>query len=48
MRVERKSGRLLRGIKPTKYKENSFMANWPYWLAIGVGLAIGILVGGTG
>ncbi|XHH09455.1 MAG: hypothetical protein ACFCUE_02175 [Candidatus Bathyarchaeia archaeon] len=45
MRVERKSGRLLRGIKPTKYKENSFLANWPYWLAIGVGLTIGILVG---
>jgi ElaB/YqjD/DUF883 family membrane-anchored ribosome-binding protein len=45
MRVERKSGRLLRGIKPTKYKENSFMANWPYWLAIGVGLAIGVLAG---
>ncbi len=45
MRVERKSGRLLRGIKPTKYKENSVLANWPYWLAIGVGLVIGVLVG---
>jgi hypothetical protein len=45
VRVERKSGRLLRGIKPTRYKENSFLANWPYWLAIGVGAAIGLLVG---
>lgn len=45
MRVERKSGRLIRGIKPTKYKENSFLANWPYWLAIGIGLAVGLLVG---
>jgi hypothetical protein len=45
VRVERKSGRLLRGIKPTRYKENSFLANWPYWLAIGLGAAIGLLVG---
>jgi hypothetical protein len=45
MRVERKSGRLLRGVKSTKYKENSFLANWSYWFAIGVGLAIGILLG---
>jgi ABC-2 type transport system permease protein len=45
MRVDRKSGRLLRGIKPTKYKENSFFAYWPYWLAIGLGLAIGIFAG---
>jgi hypothetical protein len=45
MRVERKSGRLLRGIKPTRYKENSFLAYWPYWLAIGVGIAIGLLAG---
>lgn len=45
MRVERKSGRLLRGIKPTRYKENSFLANWPYWSAIGVGAVVGLLVG---
>lgn len=45
MRVERKSGRLLRGIKTTKYKENSFLANWPYILAIIAGIAIGLLAG---
>ena len=45
MRIERKSGRLLRGIKPTRYKENSFLANWPYWLAIIIGAVIGLLVG---
>jgi hypothetical protein len=45
MQVERKSGRLLRGKKPTKYKENSLLANWPYLLAIGIGLAVGILAG---
>ncbi|MGD6935031.1 MAG: hypothetical protein ACQCN5_12580 [Candidatus Bathyarchaeia archaeon] len=45
MRVERKSGRLLRGVKPTKYKEHSVLTNWPYFLSIGVGLAIGVLAG---
>ena len=45
MRVERKSGRLLRGIKPTRYKENSFLAYWQYWLAVGIGVAIGLLAG---
>lgn len=45
MRVERKSGRLLRGIKTTKYKENSFFANWPYILAIIAGIAIGLPAG---
>lgn len=45
MRVERKSGRLLRGKKPTRYKEKSFLVYWPYWLAIGAGIAIGLLAG---
>ncbi|MCL1977784.1 MAG: hypothetical protein FWG55_06780 [Candidatus Bathyarchaeota archaeon] len=45
MQVERKSGRLLRGVKPTKYKENRFLANWPYWLAIGIGLVAGVIAG---
>lgn len=45
MRVERKSGRLLRGIKPTRYKENSFLAYWQYWLAVGIGIAVGLLAG---
>jgi hypothetical protein len=45
MQVERKSGRLLRGIKPTKYHENRYLANWPYFLAVGIGLAVGVLVG---
>ncbi len=45
MRVERKSGRLLRGVKATKYKENRFFANWAYWLALAIGLAVGLIVG---
>src|SRR4030042_11100 len=45
MRVDRKSGRLVRGRKLTRYRENFFFAYWPYWVALGVGLAIGLLVG---
>lgn len=45
MQVERKSGRLIRGIKLTRYRENSFLAYWPYWVAIAIGLAVGFLVG---
>jgi hypothetical protein len=45
MRVERKSGRLIRGQKRTRYHENRFLAYWPYWLALAVGLAGGVLVG---
>ena len=33
LQVERKSGRLIRGIKATHYRENSFIAYWPYWVA---------------
>ncbi|MCW4025674.1 MAG: hypothetical protein NWF01_11695 [Candidatus Bathyarchaeota archaeon] len=42
MQVERKSGRLLRGKKTTRYKENSFIAYWPYWTAIVIGVVAGI------
>ncbi len=42
MRVERKSGRLIRGIKATRYKENSFIAYWPYWAAAIIGILGGL------
>ena len=43
MQVERKSGRLIRGAKTTRYKENKFLAYWPYWLALVVGILGGFL-----
>ena len=43
LRVERKSGRLIRGIKATRYKENSFNAYWPYWVAAILGVLGGAL-----
>ena len=45
IRVERKSGRLIRGKRRTRYRENSFLAYWPYWVALILGLAIGVLAG---
>ena len=42
-RIERKSGRLIRGIKATRYKENSFIAYWPYWVAAIIGVLGGFL-----
>jgi hypothetical protein len=45
MQVDRKSGRLIRGRKLTKYRENKFLAYWPYWLGLIIGLAVGVLVG---
>jgi len=45
MQVERKSSRLIRGQKTTKYRENRVLSYWPYWLALGLGLAVGVLVG---
>jgi hypothetical protein len=45
MQVERKSSRLLRGKKLTRYRENRFLAYWPYWLALALGIAGGVLVG---
>lgn len=43
LRVDRKSGRLIRGIKATRYKENSFLAYWPYWTAAILGVVGGVL-----
>ncbi|MCW4054591.1 MAG: hypothetical protein NWE84_06700, partial [Candidatus Bathyarchaeota archaeon] len=45
IQVERKSGRLIRGQKVTRYRENRFLAYWPYWVALGIGIAGGVLVG---
>ena len=38
MRVERKSGRLIRGAKTTRYRENTVFAYWPYWTAVIIGI----------
>src|SRR4030042_4685570 len=43
LRVERKSGRLIRGVKTIKYRENSFLAYWPYWLALTIGVVGGLI-----
>ncbi len=43
LRVERKSGRLIRGIKTTRYRENSFLAYWPYWVALIIGVVGGLI-----
>ena len=43
LRVERKSGRLIRGIKTTRYRENGILAYWPYWVAIIIGILAGFL-----
>src|ERR1035437_10981183 len=43
LRVERKSGRLIRGIKATKYRENPFIAYWPYWIALIIGVIAGLI-----
>jgi hypothetical protein len=42
LRIERKSGRLLRGIKTTRYRENKFIAYWPYWVAAILGVVGGL------
>jgi hypothetical protein len=42
LRVERKSGRLIRGIKKTRYKENRALAYWPYWVAAIIGVLGGL------
>lgn len=42
VRVERKSGRLIRGVKKTHYKENRLLAYWPYWVAAIVGALGGL------
>src|SRR3990170_3496788 len=43
--VERKSGRLIRGQRLTRYRKRLFLSNWVYWVAIAIGLAIGLLAG---
>ena len=43
LRVERKSGRLIRGIKATRYRENGFLAYWPYWVALIIGVLGGLI-----
>ena len=43
LRIERKSGRLIRGIKTTRYRENSFLAYWPYWVALIIGVVGGLI-----
>jgi hypothetical protein len=42
IQVERKSGRLLRGKNPTKFKENKVLTHWPYLLAIAIGVIVGV------
>ncbi|MCW3995849.1 MAG: hypothetical protein NWE98_06840 [Candidatus Bathyarchaeota archaeon] len=42
MRVERKSGRLVRGVKTTRYRESGLGAYWPYLLAVAVGVIGGL------
>jgi len=44
MSIERKSGRLLRGQRLTRYRERRFLKNWPYWLALVIGIGGGSLV----
>lgn len=41
LHVERKSGRLLRGVKATSYRESGILAYWPYWVAALIGIAGG-------
>ena len=43
LRVERKSGRLVRGAKKTHYQERGIKAYWPYWVAVIIGIAGGFL-----
>ena len=43
LRIERKSGRLIRGIKTTRYRENTFLAYWPYWVALIIGVVGGLI-----
>jgi hypothetical protein len=45
MRVERKAGRLLRGRKLTRYRESGFLAYWPYWAGLALGIVTGLLAG---
>jgi hypothetical protein len=43
LRVDRKSGRLIRGVKTTRYRESGILAYWPYWVAAIIGVLGGLL-----
>ena len=43
--VERKSGRLIRGRRLTRYRENKFIAYALYLIALSIGAVVGVLVG---
>jgi hypothetical protein len=43
LRVERKSGRLIRGVKTTRYRENRILAYWPYWVSLIIGVVGGLI-----
>ena len=43
--VERKSGRLMRGRRLTRYRENKFIAYALYLIALSIGAVVGVLVG---
>src|SRR4030066_1446152 len=43
--VERKSGRLIRGQRLTRYRENKFLAYALYLIALSIGAVVGVLVG---
>ncbi len=43
LRVERKSGRLVRGVKATRYREHGVLAYWPYWVAAIIGIIGGLI-----
>ncbi len=43
MQVDRKSGRLIRGAKQTRYRDSKLRAYWAYWTALALGLATGAL-----
>ncbi len=42
LRVERKSGRLIRGVETTRYRERGIVAYWPYWLSAIIGVLGGL------
>jgi hypothetical protein len=42
LQVERKSGRLVRGVKATRYHESGILAYWPYWVAVILGVLGGL------
>ncbi len=45
IQVERKAGRLIRGRKLTRYRESGFLAYWPYWVGLALGIVVGLVAG---